>query len=464
MTFTKTDLNEALMEAMILLDPPHLSRFTSQLSIPNICKALDISLTAASIEISDGKTIHDNDDECIEGKNDLEAVGILADLYRTIVLSSSLLLEMCPWEDAEQEAPLAHSSSASLSFCLAEANVKSLNQNVIHSIVLLERLSHFSYLSDALSYNDWHDELLPKSCHPLLQECFERKAMMDVEENVVFGMEDRLVSLNLEDYSNQDAANHFGEDILDLGGNGDDISQCTMERHSQDEVEGADLSLSLCPKQLEMEENELLNIAFLDDSRRKRGHSPKNKKQKLTSNCQAERDLLKRMKSVFLIQHVQIPFYGLCCVLKQGWLILKQCVSVNEDVMNKEKQLDISCRMVLFANGVIIIWPSDEASDRNEKQDLQAFSLNANSKCTPKPINNTYHFTIDNLRRCNSSCNSTRGKSFDRSSCYILLGVDEDRGGSLMEGYQWMTALEDCMKQVSRFCEVKNGIEQQWLT
>ena len=66
---------------------------------------------------------------------------------------------------------------------------------------------------------------------------------------------------------------------------------------------------------------------------------------------------------------------------------------------------------------------------------------------------------------CTSSfCVRTLGKASGKGAVSMLLGVDENRGGGLAEGYNWITVLEECTKQVSRFSEVEKMIKQQWLS
>ncbi len=455
MVFGEECLNEAVMEAMIFLDPPYLAKSISELSISNILKALNVSLTAASIEINCG--LNKNDDDDLEEEKDVEVVGTLADLYRTIILSSSLLLEMCPWKVRQPEIT---SVKSSIPFSLSEENLRRLNQNIIQSILLLQRLSHFSYSTNALPYSDWHDELLPKSRHPLLQECFEKKPMVDLEENIVFGMEDRLVSLNLADYSAEDVSFHFGKEALSLGANDNVTSQCPTG--TQSEGEGFDLSVSLYQKQLEREESELLDIAFKDDSQHTHGHSATLKKRTLVSVSRPANELLQRMKKDFLMQHILIPFYGVSCVIKEGnivWNEKQQYSPGNSDI-------SIHCRLVLFANGVIVIRPNDESSSHNGNNGfIEAFCLTPISKCVTRPIRNKFYFTIENLIECTSSfCARTLGKASGKGAVSMLLGVDENRGGGLAEGYNWITVLEECTKQVSRFSEVEKMIKQQWLS
>jgi hypothetical protein len=452
MTFASDDLSEAIMEAMILLDPPNLAKFSSQLSILNILQAFDIALRAASIEIFTPIGYASKDIECdnVEREKNLEVAGLLADLYRIIILSSSLLLEMCPWREDPTNTT---SNTQELPFSLTNERAENLCQNINRSILLLETLSHFSYFSKPLPYNDWHDELLPKSRHPLLQECFERKALMDVEENVLFGMEDRLVSLNIDDYVSRDMVHchAYGEDVIDINGTSDH-ELLAEQSDNNGAAEGADVSLSLSPKQLMTEEEELLNIALPYDGMNKRLH-PQNSKEKVAKPCQPEKETLDQMKNSLLIHHIQIPFYGLSCVLKQGWLILKQ-------ILPGQTSLDTSCHVVLFTNGVIAISEKAREGVRSEGfGTIKCFSLDAISICSPTPQQNTFHFTIDNLRECEPKSTFSASSS---STCSILFGMDENLGGSLMEGYGWMSTVQESLKQITKFCKVQRVIEQKW--
>mmetsp|Transcript_10605 Transcript_10605/g.19796 ORF Transcript_10605/g.19796 Transcript_10605/m.19796 type:complete len:294 (+) Transcript_10605:178-1059(+) len=218
-------IDEALMEAMILLDPPPFppphagsrnddsrhNRFSTC-----IRQAHDIILSAVSwlTTMMDHCAYDDNVHDTHDEKAVTEIVTTFADLYRALIVSSNLLLEaetIPPQQVTGAEAAAAADRlelvngdnhkllSSSLSSSISPSPAI-LYPTIIQSILLLKRLSHFSYMSHPKKINDWHDDLLPKSRHSLLLECFQRKIMMDVESDVVFGLEDRLVSLEEVDY------------------------------------------------------------------------------------------------------------------------------------------------------------------------------------------------------------------------------------------------------------------------
>ena len=485
------ELNEAIMEAMILLDPPHLSETSSELSLPSVFEAHDILLTASSIYVNerladDGMMYLYAVDPCKDELKTFETVSLLADLYRAVILSSTLILEMCPWEDTTTS--ISSHNSLTLT-CLIGAHVKQMHMKISRSILLLQRLGHFCYLSSSRSrsrsraysysyyeYDDWHDDLLPKSHHPLLQECFERKQMMDVEGNVVFGYEDRLVSLRLDDYSYDDTCYtntylHEEERFNDGDNDNDiDIGNCSRKRKNSQEEETMDLpiSLALSAKELEYEENKLLDIAMHDD--RNHDHPYSNSKRNISAMNELESEFIERLKAALLIQYIQIPFCGICSILKQGYLIVRNCstiISKNDATKDQENDFSMSCRLILFANGTLILYADDEISnERNlDRESHFAFALNGKSKCKATPLDNTFHFSIDNLKRCMevSVCaENERHCSYSSDSTSLLLGVNEDKGGSLAEGIQWMSAIDTCVNQVATFDEIKDAIKGQW--
>ncbi len=559
------ELNNALMEAMVLLDPPFLNR-PSTLTCTNVTKAHDMLISAAndldmntyvertsfitaSLDNNDGDGDGDGD-EGGTGRNGNTTI-IVADLFRALILSSTLLLEMCPWQEGEEETGgkiinkntdenmvevesamnLSSDSPSTTSrgsdIYLSELDVKRLYRTVRQSILLLQLLSRFAQLASSTTsacanshqcgdnISDWHDELLPRSQYPLLQECFQRKELMDVEDNVVFGMEDRLISLNVQDYMYEYEEGQYGHDGMETESEmgetnnyaqGDeyvageathyDIPHSHINGHSVnrnrnigtdfDEMAEADadakeqaISLSLDPNQLRTEEDILLDIAFPETE-----NTPHNKhackrqrknKAGIANQNSSKRtpspSIQHRLKQDGLLQFILLPFDQTCYIVKEGWLILRACeIQRHKSVQKDAGTSDLSCYIYLFSNGFLCFYTNTMgfkaglglATDpKNENQLLHAFSISAASSSKPTMVgtHKTFHFTIDELEERR---NKAEKCDMDHRMASIVLGVDEEQGGGLTDGYNWMMTMNQCSKETKEFEQLREAIKQQW--
>ena len=179
-------LEEELSNVMLILDPPslpssmHLSKDTS-LNRFNLQQAHETLLWLA----------HDT----TEG-----SIAPAADLYRAILVSSNLILELCPWH---------HPTCINDTSTLNKRAVLTLHSTIQQSIAMLERLAHISKLQGSE---------LPKSQYPLLQECCDETLLLNVQDNVILGKEKALLSLVYNEYT-------FGETEWDQWWN----SNCSNE-------------------------------------------------------------------------------------------------------------------------------------------------------------------------------------------------------------------------------------------
>ena len=81
-------------------------------------------------------------------EKNLKVVALLADLFRIIILSSSLLLVMCPWRE---DPTNTSNNTQELQVLLTNERAENLCQNINRSILLLKTLSHFSYLFEPIA-------------------------------------------------------------------------------------------------------------------------------------------------------------------------------------------------------------------------------------------------------------------------------------------------------------------------
>ena len=139
----------------------------------------------------------------------------MTDVYQALIISSSLLLEL--------KSDKQHDSRQ----VLQKDEPITILQTMRHSMLLLQRLGNIFLLLRITSgiYNggdsvksdkthmkrvklhkkvditdsnfDWHNNLLPTSKYSLLQECFVRKKLSSLKDNVVLGRDERRVSLDI---------------------------------------------------------------------------------------------------------------------------------------------------------------------------------------------------------------------------------------------------------------------------
>ncbi len=544
-----TELNDALMEAMVLLDPPFLNR-PSTLTSTNVTKAHDVLIsTANGLDVDMNQSsfrdhFQDHSGE-EDGTNDGNSMMIIvADLFRALILSSTLLLEMCPWKKDELETGgmetygnaidnsmkdesamnmNSNSSSSTSDIYLSELDVERLYRTVRQSILLLQLLSRYAILSLSTisrSYghgdniSDWHDELLPRSQYPLLQECFQRKELMDVEDNVVFGREDRLISLKVEDYTydpeydtgqyadGDEMESEIGETHNYAEGDGYVAGGDTHRDNTHEENTNGDIgagfddmvevdtdiadraiSLSFDPKQLRTEEDVLLDVAFPETenashnkyaSKRPRNNKVDIAHQNTTTKRIPSPSIQHRLKQDGLLQFIYLPFHQACYIVKEGWLILRACETQEHSSTVQKDTTDLSCYVVLFSNGFICLYSSavgyrpgmglNSGLGTNENQLLHAFSISAKSlsKPTMMDVHKTFHFTIDQLQE-----RRVKARNYgigDRGACMasVVLGVDEGKGGGLTDGYNWMMAINQCSKETRDLEQFREATRQQW--
>ena len=560
-------LNDVLMEAMILLDPPPTtpcSSFTTDTAAATAttsASSLTLSNVQASYDMLVSFSNHDyfvNDlmsmsSNIVNVKNSQQQqnqqkqqhpekfkanidssssssftlfqdkIILLSDLYRAIIVSSSLLLEMTtPTYTLHDMCNDDNDNNGNNNDCdddSVSSTIKILCQTIQRSILLLQRISQIYFLAtdidDTLNHTksrtmrtttssspyvpkntndkkqiilsmmkpyyqyqptaaanttttttttaiddinnqvkenndendnvihvEWHDILLPKSQHPLLQECFERKELIDLETGVIFGYDDRLISLLLEDYEynyhsssgcdydcdynhimkdpNYDLKSMDQNNEYNLSIKNNDTyhhqqpqqQQQTQQRQQQQSNNEQNhdisehLSLSLNIKEIEKEEEMLLNVAFPDtyndNNQSSNNHSKKNKKQKHGKDSSRKRrrnqeglnassgywrdgyravdddnrishQYTTQLPSHFLdmcqendiLKYIQLPFTShkdeTYPIIKEGWLLLCQnstsssSSSSTDPTKKNDDDSMIKYYTRVFNNGIIVL-------------------------------------------------------------------------------------------------------------
>lgn len=430
----KLQISEVISEAMILLDPPNLPSKCSNKMTPQHAKnAYDLLLSIQQKDLlysDDVLTTADTFDTL----SSQSALGIMSDMYRAIILASSLLLEMCYWSNSNEYGSLTRQQAEILS------------KTILKSIQCLKRISRLVQFSCHCTQNkgmtvhksiisqDWHDDYLPKSQYPLIQECFEREPLVDIQTNVVFGMQDRIVSLEEEDYILHED-DHVYDSYDDL--HQESLMESNKNSHADNQFYSHDqisqdmdnFPIMMNPKQLEKEELELLKIAIPNWNTWKNGRNPYNKRRRIPSMIQK---ILYDLSKYDISNCLSLPYgLGPCRILKSGSLICKK----DEHDLTMEQNVELH----LFANGIIVLYHQDKDPDTTD--DLEVYIITTHSTCTRITMGLTFHFSISSINVIHSNSKSSQ----------LIFAVDEAKGGCLKEGCDWMSGFQLSMENVIEF-------------
>lgn len=589
-------ISDNLMEALILLDPPPLNtanvttssnskeaiQSSTSISVHDVMNAHDMLLSTSNLIYDDIDTLsdylpnsnstnnnigscemkpscnnlnqHDTEDNDKNQRDTMtltfhEKLGQMADLYRAIILSSTLLLEM--WNESliTTNAYKEGSNESRHDIDLSQEQVKLLCQTIQQSILLLQRLSQIIYLATnvipsnsatasdydkknvnderqtlkntILSLNltndctnkrlyDWHDYLLPKSSYPSIQECFERKKLIDIDTGIVFGYDDRLISLFIDEYvylelnDDKEDLEHRESDMQDkfqLAQHDNDtekknnlvdmdISTENVKNQSDDAFYSNDQNiiqqLSLNTKDIEKEEMILLNIAFPsidihDNDQRKKHNRKRNylqgpgqqyhtndskrihqvqRKKFEVIKCALPRTFIERCKEKDIFKYIKIPFTNndeTYPVIKEGFLILSMASNLSQDN-------NFRCKVRLFNNGIIIIMlQKNELKSVTKQNNIFVYALSSNTKKSCTFIHtNIFHFQIDNL--ISLYCGDNDVSSFSCNDMEsIVFAIDKEEGGNfLVQGCDWTSSFDACIEVTGTVCCLCKSIKDNW--
>lgn len=427
------NISDIIADAMVLLDPPNLPHKSNKVTPQNVKDAYDLMLSINLKDINQYELLpqddwNDKSTPVVEPISSQSTVGVIADFYRTVILASSLLLELCYWC---QNSSYNQKEYGNLKRDQAEV----LCETIIHSIHRLRRMStivscsyqHYLKMKNtsddalvAALTKDWHDDILTKSQYPLLQECFERQPMMDIETNTTFGMSRRIISLHPDDY--------ICENVMSITEDDDDeFSPIDDNEKIQKYDESMLPPMMMDPKQLEKEELELLYIALPNSSLRSRNKSTTTILKHLDETLEMCIQSLSRYR---LCHHIHLPFQlGPCKILKSSPIIVKE--------IDNQRQME----MHLFANGVILLHKNDYNSTMSvPSESLNMWKLSPDSTCSPVHLGLTFHFSVKSV---NNVINHPT-----LHSCSLTLAVDESKGGSLKEGCDWIHVFQMAISNI----------------
>lgn len=426
----RLEISEVISEAMVLLDPPNLPSKCSNKMTPQHAKnAYDLLLSIQQ------KDLLYSDDalataDTVDTLSSQSVLGIMSDMYRAIILASSLLLEMCYWSNNNEYGTLTRQQAEILS------------KSILKSIQFLKRISRLVQFSCHCTQNkgmtvhksiisqDWHDDYLPKSQYPLIQECFEREPLVDIQTNVVFGMQDRIVSLEEEDYILHED-DHVHDSYEDFIMEPNENSQTDDEFYTHDQIsqDMDNFPIMMNPKQLEKEELELLKIAIPSCNTWKNGRNPHNKRRRIPVLIQK---ILEDLSKYDISNCLSLPYgLGPCRILKSGSLICKK----DEHDLTMEQTVELH----LFANGIIVLYYQD--NDPDTTNGMEVYTITAHSTCTRITMGLTFHFSIPSINVIHSNSKPSQ----------LIFAVDEAKGGCLKDGCDWMSGFQIAMENVIEF-------------
>ena len=455
-----------LNEAMELLDPPP----PSSLTVAGVAKAYDCLLLSAASTTSSIPGGNEHSGQHDQQQNPPTANGsddhmkqyplddssswcaLQADIYRALLLSAHLLLGMATREESTEHNEKKDDDNGTsacspdsatgdgTAIVLAPNDVTTLQQTQRPCRLLLLELAgmirtrqHGGQSRANGGHADWHDDILPRSNFQLLRECFESS------HTNPDGSQERLVSLDID--SMEDEICHLSaNDGVESRGTIDVSASKDGETEANDD-DDADIGfIGFDRKLLEKEENDLLDIAMpIDSEALTTTQSPK-KGQKRKRNTSGNTNSLPSG------------------VTKQGCLVLVNSHKFgNEDQGDGEATSSKRYFVKLYRSGVLGIQLVG-----NKKEDSFQFYLGAdNCLCMPRPLGDTFHFSLEGAQRLNSNVRDANLCSVDRKP-KLVFKVDEETGGGLAEGFAWVTAITEVANDASKRREHQEKIRQEW--
>ena len=508
---------DSLEKAILLMDPPPSSTLSShELTVQDIAGAHDLLLEAATLLEKHNKNgIH---------LNVCKRISLLADIYKALLVSCHLLLEMVTFheddeddEDTDEDDKIestTKSSSKSTFQYLTLKDEHKIYETMNQCIYLLRSLSLLYQLQTHTPIKEHIDDMnvvLPPSSYPFLQLCFEGS--------------DQLISLHPND---QDVI-HQDYDILSPPP--PDFQKDTKDNHniykydkanSEDDCEDIEedngISLDLDSNQLQIEESLLLDIAFpssLDEAILPVQNDHVTADSKHVNHT---------TKDTSLSLSQQTFHHEFSYVLQEGWLLYYHNIDNNNNGIKIVNQIQVDskdtiaatteytsttttttmtpektrvyCKVDIF--GFITLYTYPPENDKYESSQSQSslfppnsvfmmLALTPKSICEPVIHGKTFHFSIHHvdhliqsfnlsLLPSSSSISTSQNNTVRDNSNHdlnvihnVLFEIDVQSGGGLSTGFQWVTVIQSLianrMKQIQNQSNVQNAWSlQEWNT
>ena len=409
----------------------------SLLTMEKVAKAHDLLFEAISILNSDSK--HDYMLDCIT---------LLVDIYRCLLVSTHLLLEM----------GFNHIHS---NFWREEDNER-LCRTKNRCMILLHSLS-FLYKTYAntmnpqtkpsnIDYINWHDENLPPSNYSFLQSFFQGYHC--------------LISLdwNKESHNEQTELNE-SERIM--------INDDYRFHNHQTINENDCIFQSLNPNQIQEEESYLLDIAFSNSSSSK--FSP-----------HIENGYDHNQLSLSKVQVQSIPH-----IIQEGWLFLlnrndhyqhqDSPFHPNPKDIHTDNNVSLKSRAFckLHFTGCLIIRTNENVRNRAQNNDetinnhlsgtnmtdtdttldsTLIYILLKDSVCDFVICGNTFHFRLDHVKQMHA--NTYHSHIYTN----LLFEIDYNSGDGLTNGYSWVTNIQSLLQSLPQSNIIQDRIQNEWDT
>jgi len=463
-----------LNEAMELLDPPPPSSLTAA----GVAKAYDcLLLSAASTTSSslvagtggkeyggdachhrqqDSPTATGPDEHMKQYPLDDSWCALQADIYRALLLSAHLLLGMATREESGHDRDAEHNekeddngtSACSPNSATSDGTAVVIDPNDVTTLRQTQRRCRLLLLelADMIctrqyggqsgangGHADWHDDILPRSSFQLLRECFESSHTCTNPD----GSKERLVLLDIDSMEDEMCHLSANDGVESLGAVGASARNADGEKEGNDD-DDADIGfIGFDRKLLEKEENELLDIAMpIDSTVLTTKQSPK-KGQKRKRNTNGNTTYLPSG------------------VTKQGCLVL---VNSHDEGQGKGEATSSERYFVkLYRSGVLGI----QLAGKKKAGGFQFYLGADNCLCQPRPLGDTFHFSLEGAQRLNFNARGANLCSVDGKPD-LVFKVDEETGGGLAEGFAWVTAITEVANDASKRREHQEKIRQEW--
>jgi len=429
-----------LNEAMELLDlPPDAGILTTT----SVAKAYDCLLLAVD-KTASVVWAHLDDNSQLNAWTNVQA-----DTYRALLLSAHLMLGMAQRERSNTENTATNENDerrdTSCEVVLNQQDVSTLKQTQRRCKLLLLELNELIRLryneqetekSRGDDDEDWHDNVLPRSNFQLLRECLELSETPN-------GSKVRLVSLHLnvdeetfdlsEEINGDEAVN---TDVIE-DNIGEKMNRKPPTDHSDSEQnDGEDIcSIGFDRRLLEKEENALIDIAMpetvLPVAQNGERTSKKRKKRKRNDKLQGTHSTTNGERTT---------------VAKQGYLVQVNSTGSGDNASASSTR----CLVKLSRSGLLSVQPVG-----GKKTNATIYYLADGCQCQPRTVGDTFHFFV-------SCAKLIVQVDAHHSEEELLFKVDDETGGGLVEGFDWVTAFTDVAAVASSTRQRQGRIRNEW--
>ena len=395
---------------------------------------------------------------------------LLSDIYRCLIISCQLLLEM-----NLSNRSIDSSSSSKQAISLKENDINILKQTMRRCIILLKVISLMFQLTIGATKSDfklellvennnnkWYLHHLPKSNHDLINECFDGPEpiicldeLNDYDYNSVYE-EDVPSSSSL--YVNEEYTNNINNrnEIDCCINNGRDVDN--VMDSNKNNMEDDEIMLNIDPKQLEKEESELLQIAFPNG---------------INDNQQSFTNDDNHIKNIN--NHNITTTNKMKPIVIKGWLI--KVAEDDNNTISTTATTTVPKYCQLYSNGIFSINNNNNNNDNEiirdtsiEETTSSSFSiiyLNEKTICKPIVHDKIFYFSIENYHGTDDLSFPDNDETAIENQHYrhqypnVLFQMDESDGG-FMKGFSWVSAINNVIMSSSVRRRIQDEFFEEW--